>query len=214
MEQPIYTALKERLEKAEGTPVAFAELSEEELTALTQEQADELVSLFGYNTMILLPEREQQFFNWLQENDRLVWDDLWDAEDDKPYYVSMAHLASFLPGRRGFPICDLVNQENYCFTSDEITENDGSVYVENALDVIADKKQLAMEQAFAVEVWRGPIDQWRFAWMYNLPLEEVKKMVRWLITEGILSVPKQRPENEPPIEVMPPSNGIASNEQE
>ena len=213
MDEQNYTALKERLGNTDESPVVFTELSQEALGSLTGEQADELTSLFGYNMMIRLPERERNFFDWLRENDRPVWDDLWDVEDDKPYYVSMAHLSSFLPGRRGFPICDLVSQDNFYFTSDDITENDGKVYVENALDMIADRKQLAMEQAFAVEVWRGPIDQWRFAWMYNLPLEEVKKMVRWLITEGILDVPKQRPENEPPIEVAPPSNGSSPHEQ-
>ncbi len=212
MEPQIFRTLKERLEWTGEAPVHFTELSEEELTSLTGEQAQELISLFGYNTMIRLPERERNFFDWLRGNDPSVWEDLWDAEDDRQYYVSMSHLKSFLPGQRGFPICDLVGQENFYFTSDEITENDGKIFVENALDVIADRGKLAMEQAFAVEVWRGPIDQWRFAWMYNLPLDDVKKMVRWLITEGVLDVPKQRPEDQPPIEVTPPPNGTPSYE--
>ena len=84
--------------------------------------------------------------------------------------------------------------------------------MESALDIINEKGQLAMEQAFMVEVWRGPIDQWRFAYMYNLPLSEVKKMVHWLITEGLLGAPRQRPENEPPIESAPLSNGEGTHE--
>lgn len=212
METQAFATLKERFEQEGNAPVTFNELTEEELTSLSKEQADELIELFGYNTMIRLPERERTFFDWLQENDKSVWEDLWDEDDERKYYVSMAHLGSFLPGQRGFPICDLVDQENFYFTSDDITENDGKIFVENALDVISDRGQLSMDQAFAVEVWRGPIDQWRFAWMYNVPLSEVKKMVRWLITEGVLTVPKQRPEDEPPIEVAPPSNGHTSHE--
>ena len=212
MDQQTFTTLKEQLEKDPQSPVTFKELQTEELAALTKEQAEELTTLFGYNTMIRLPEKEREFFDWLYEQDRPVWTDLWNQEDERRYFVSMAHLTSFLPGQRGFPICDLVNQENFFFTQEEITENDGKIFVERALDIIAEKEQLSMDQAFVVEVWRGPIDQWRFAWMYNLPLDEVKNMVRWLIKEGVLSVPKQRPENQPPIEVTPPSNGQASYE--
>lgn len=212
MEQQTYISLKEQLEEGHESPVTFKEVATEDLALLTKEQAEELTLLFGGNTMIRLPEKEQDFFNWLFEQDKSVWSDLWNEEDERQYYVSMAHLTSFLPGQRGFPICDLVNQENFFFTQEEITETDGKIYVERALDIINEKGQLSMDQAFMVEVWRGPIDQWRFAWMYNLPLDEVKKMVRWLIKEGVLNVPRQRPENEPPIEVMPLSNGQTSHE--
>ncbi|MCE2502783.1 MAG: hypothetical protein J4G05_01805 [Chlorobi bacterium] len=212
MDQQAFTRLKAELEEEHEVSAAFKELRTEDVACLTAEQAQELTSLFGYNTMIRLPERERDFFDWLRDHDRPVWDDLWTEEDEHQYYVSMAHLPSFLLGQRGFPICDLERQENFFFTREDIIENDGKVFVERALDVIAEKEQLSMDQAFLIEVWRGPIDQWRFAWMYNLSLEDVKDMVQWLIKEGILHVPKQRPENQPPIEVMPSSNGHTSHE--
>jgi len=205
MEQSLFEQLIERFAQPESTGLAVAEISGEELAGLTVEQAAELVERFGGTAMIRLPDRERKFFDWLREHDPSVWIDLWGEEGN--YHVSLSHLPSFLPGGRGFPICDLYNQENFFFTQEEITAEDGKIFIEQALDVLAENEKLAMEQAFAIEVWRGPIDQWRFAWMYDLPLVEVKKMVIWLIREGVLDAPRQRAENDPPIEVAPPPNG-------
>lgn len=206
MESTAYNKLKERLRPLAGTGIELKQMSGEEIGELTPEQAGELVELFGGGTLIPLPEKERAFFDWLHEHDRPVWEDLWGTEENPGYYVSLTHLPTFLPKQRGFPICDLVDNDNYYFMSEDITE-DGKVFVESAFDIIAEEKQITMQQAFVVEVWRGPIDQWRFAYMYNLPLGDVKKMVHWLISEGLIDVPKQRPENEPPIESAPPTNG-------
>ena len=212
MDQASFIELKARLAPVNETGIELREMSDQEIDALTAEQAAELVVQYGSSILIPLPKREQKFFDWLREHDPSVWNDLWGAEEEGMYHVSLSHLMNFLPKQRGFPICDLVENDNYYFTSDEITPEDGKVYVESALDVIAESKKLSMDQAFIVEVWRGPIDQWRFAYMYNLPLPEVKKMVHWLITEGMLNAPRQRPQNEPPIESAPPSNGEMSSE--
>ena len=212
MEQTAFTELKSRLAPLNEAGIEKREMNEQEINALQSEQAEELVALFGGNVLIPLPERERTFFSWLRKHDPHVWNDLWGSDEDESYYVSLSHLTSFMPKQRGFPICDLVEHDNYYFTSDEITESDGKVYVESALDIVAENGKLSMDQAFMVEVWRGPIDQWRFAYMYNLPLAEVKKMVHWLISEGVLGVPRQRPENEPPIESAPPSNGEAAHD--
>lgn len=208
MERKKFEELVEEIRPSGEETLVKTEIAQDDLESLTKEQAEELVALFGSTTLIRLPEREREFFEWLRQEDRAVWEDLWgDAPEGELYYVSMAHLTSLLPGRRGFPVCDLVENDNYYFTGEDLTPEEGKVFVENALDIVADQGELSMDQAFAIEVWRGPIDQWRFSWMYKLPLAEVRKMVHWLITEGILRVPKQRPENEPPIESAPPSNG-------
>ena len=122
----------------------------------------------------------------------------------------MAHVGSLLPGKRGFPICDLAENPNYSFTGDDITEEDGKTFVQHALDVVAEKGDLSMDQAFMIEVWRAPIDIWRFSWMYNLPIAEVKKMVHWLLEETILNAPAQREENPAPIESSPLENPLLS----
>ncbi len=203
-----FEALKEEIRPEGDETLIHAEIPQEDLAAMSGEQADELVALFGSTTLIRLPEREREFFDWLRAEDPAVWEDLWgDTPPDELYYVSIAHLTSFLPGTRGFPVCDLVNNDNYWFTENDLTPEEGKIFVEHALDVVAEQGDLSMDQAFAIEVWRGPIDQWRFAWMYNIPLAEVRKMVHWLITEGVLQVPQQRSEDDAPIESHPPRNG-------
>lgn len=210
MEQQEFIALKERLAPTGSAHIETRQIREEEIDTLSPEQAQELVALFGSTTLIPLPERERKFFDWLRNNDLPVWKDMWgENEAEETYYVSLAHLTSFLPKQRGFPICDLVENDNYYFTPEDITPEDGKIYVDSALDIIAEQGQLSMDQAFMVEVWRAPIDQWRFAWMYRLPIAEVKKMVHWLITEGLLNVPQQRSEEEG--DGIPPTNGVVDN---
>ena len=210
-----FNDLKERLVPQGEETLITAELSGEEIGALTEEQAAELVETYGGTTLVRLPEKEQEFFAWLKEEDRVVWDDLWEGvEEEDLYYVSIAHLKALMPGKRGFPICDLAENPNFYFTSDDITEENGKTYVEHALEVITEKGDLSMDQAFVIEVWRGPIDLWRFAWMYNLPVGEVRKMVHWLLKEEILAVPTQREENPAPIESAPLEPGESLPESE
>ncbi len=204
MEATEFNDLKDRLVPKGEETLITAELSTEEIESMTPEQADELVAMYGATTLVRLPESEREYFEWLKEEDRVIWDDLWGGvEENELYYVSMSHLRGLLPGKRGFPICDLAENPNFYFTSDDITEENGSAFVEHAVEVITDKGDLSMDQAFVIEVWRGPIDLWRFAWMYNLPVVEVRKMVHWLLKEEILAVPTQREENPAPIESAP-----------
>ena len=211
MDTKTFDQLKARLAQETIDGITLKELSEEEFKAITPEQADELVALYGGTTLIKLPERERAFFDWLKENDRPIWDDLWGEDDGGDYFVAMAHLPSFLPTRRGFPICDLVSHDNYHFTGDEITGGDGQLALESALDIVNEHGSLTPYQAFLIEIWRGPIDQWRFAWMYNLPLPEVKKMIHWMITENLLHAPRQRSTEEMPIESAQPAQFVDDN---
>lgn len=208
MDTERFEQLKKEIRPEGEETLIYAEIPQTDLESMSREQAVELIEMFGATTLIRLPNREREFFEWLREEDAPVWEDLWgDTPVDELYYVSISHLTSLLPGARGFPVCDLVSNDNYFFTGDDLTPEEGKIFVEHALDVIAEQGDLTMDQAFAIEVWRGPIDQWRFAWMYGIPLPEVRKMVHWLITEGILQVPQQRPDEGPPIEVSPPQNG-------
>ncbi len=200
-EQRFAEIITEMSQEREAGPVTF-ELSDEDFAAISEEQAAELSTTYGGGVLVRLPEKERTFFTWLLEHDPEIWNDLWGSADDPlVYYVGASHISSFLPKKRGFPICDLTESANYHFVGDDITDENGKVHLETALDVVAQQRTLAMEQAFVIEVWRAPIDQWRFAWLYKLPLEEVKKMVHWLIGQEILRVPTQRDPNAPMIEV-------------
>ena len=195
MEQNEFDGIVEMIEGADGT-IRTVTIPEELIARLTRGQADELVARYGATTLMKLPASEVRFFSWLRENDPTVWADLWG--DDEEYLVSIAYLPELLPKRRGFLICDLAEQQNYFFTEQSITPEDGKVYLDAALDIVHDNGRLAMEQAFVIEAWRAPIDVWRFAYNYRVPLADVKNMVLWLIAEGILLLPPEEDEPSTP----------------
>ena len=194
MTHEAFRDLVDRMRPA-GEGIHPVEITEEEMMSLTREQAEELVALYGSSALMTLPSKEREFFAWLRTNDEPIWNDLWEG-DEKPYQVSLSYLPDLLPNRRGFAICDLIEHQNFYFTVDNITAEDGSPFLDAALAIVKNEERISMEQAFVVEVWRAPIDQWRFAYMYGVPLEQVKKMVGWLIAEGILSAPAQRADEE------------------
>lgn len=187
-----FLELKEKLIKIIGNSLKVEKfsLAEEELLSLTNEQATEIAIYFGNQLLLRLPKKERDFFDWLKASDYAVWHDLW-GEDEDPYLVGINFLPDLLPKGRGFPICDLVTQQNFYFTQNDITSDNGVPYCDAALEAIKHEIKIRMDQAFIIEIWRAPIDQWRFAYMYNMPLDTVKEMVLWLLNEGILEFPKQ-----------------------
>lgn len=187
MTEESFAALRNRIEENHAT-VRIVEFSDSELDQITKEQAIEIVALFGANTLISLPARERSFFDWLRYTDHSVWDDLW-SDTEPPYLVSLSFLPDLLPGGRGFPICDLVNQQNFNFTTRNITSEDGAGLLDAAMEIVKANGKLQLHQAFLIEIWRAPIDQWRFAWMYSVPIGDVKEMVIWLISEHALTLP-------------------------
>lgn len=181
-----FSKLADRLHRqSDESAIQISTISDDELAALDREQAAELAARFGATTMIELPQREQEFFAWVRDNDPMVWSDVWD-DSENPYVVSLSFLPDLLPKGRGFPICDLVDNPNFYFTTQNIAADDGSPLLDAALAIARSAGKLEMYQAFLVEVWRAPIDQWRFAWIYKQPLNTVKEMVQWMISEEIL----------------------------
>jgi hypothetical protein len=194
-----------RLLRAEESAVSRVTIPEEMIERLSREQAEELVALFGATRLMTLPAREQEFFTWVRGTDPSVWEDLWGGDED-PYLVSIGFLPELLPKRRGFLICDLAEQQNFFFTEESITAEEGKIFLDAALDIVRENGQLSMEQAFVIEAWRAPIDQWRFAYNYGVPLDQVKRMVLWLLAEGILLLPPEEAQDD---EMAPPSmNGV------
>lgn len=187
----------------EGEDLTEVELTDDDFSGMTEEQAADLAERFGGSTLVRLPQKERDFFEWLRREDPDVWSDLWGRapNETEGYFVGVSHLPSFLPKKRGFPICDLQENDNYHFVGTDITDDNGKIHLETALDVVAEGRTIAIDQAFVVEIWRAPIDIWRFAWLYKAPLKDVRDMVRWLIQQEVLLVPAQREENPPPIEV-------------
>ena len=65
MERTEFEALKERFLPEEGATLIRAELTAEELGSLTTEEAEELTETFGATTLVRLPAKEIEFFDWL-----------------------------------------------------------------------------------------------------------------------------------------------------
>ena len=195
--------------RADEPVVRTVTIPDSMISDLTREQAEEIAARFGGTTLIALPEREQEFFTWLGEKDPGVWRDLW-GDAEQPYVVSISFLPELLPKRRGFLICDLVEHQNFFFTQESITPEEGKIFLDAALDIVHAHGQLSMEQALVIEAWRAPIDLWRFAYNYKLPLDDVKKMVLWLLREEILLLPPT--EEESADDASTSSNGEAGSE--
>lgn len=164
------------------TPIEFSIV---ELQALTVEDADEIIAHFNGQAMMRLPNWEVEFFEWLKREDLSVWEDLWAAEPE-PYVVSISFLPAFLETGHGFPVCDLVTQDNYYFHKDFIVVPEGNDLVGIAMDKIAKHEHVTANEVFLLEVMQHPIDIWRFAYKYNLPLEGAKKMVKEYIEDDVI----------------------------
>ncbi len=185
MDDTSYRQLLDRL-KSPAEAIHTVELTDQEIASLTPQQADELVAQYGSTSLMMLPKSERDYFDWLRAEDPEIWKDLWGGED-QPYLISLGNLPDLLPNRRGFLICDLLENPNYYFTAADITREEGSAFCDAAIERVKSNEPLSLDQAFVVEVWRAPIDMWRFSYNYQLPLAETKRVVRWLLDEGILT---------------------------
>jgi hypothetical protein len=141
---------------------------------------------FHHTRMMKLPETEVRFFEWLKEKDRLVWNDLWEAEDE-PYIISLEFLPRLLEkDGRGFPICDLRTIDNYYFTPQLLVDKESDAMVEAAKVRFTEKQNLSTNQLLALEIHFGGIDIWHFAYKHNVDLDEAKRAAHSLIDDQIL----------------------------
>jgi hypothetical protein len=153
----------------------YLEFTAEELSTLNKQDALNVEKYFHGYALMRLPESEQKFFEWLKKVDLVVWEDLWSEEDD-PYFVSIDFLHHFTGQGNGFPICDLVEVENYWFTEKHIKPK-GLEKFEQIDQKIEEKKLLSISEALLCEIIKSSIDIWHFCHRYRIPLEAAKKEV-------------------------------------
>jgi hypothetical protein len=182
-----------RSQVAERAPVAF---SDAVLAMLEPAQAQYIADRFGAGVFMRLPEREVKFFTWLREAAPAVWEDLWGSDEIglEPYIVGIGLLPQITQHGRGYPICDLVSEQNFYFSSKSFNAEEAKPYMDAAVALFEDKKEISLEQAFMLELRRAPIDIWRFAYMYNLPVAAVKNAALKLIQDGLLKAASTRDE--------------------
>jgi len=154
--------------------------------SLDEETASYIVDYFKGNTLIKLPTREIEFFDWLKVNDEDVWSDLWDESDEYLYHISIDFLPVLTNKLRGFPICDLLSQPNFYFTVSHIEGKDAELFVDSIKKRFLDKNKLTLEQAILLQISTQPTDIWHFAYHFNSDIEHCKEAVNNLEREKML----------------------------
>lgn len=163
--------LKERMLKEDG----YISFTTAELNKFDKKTAEKMISHFHGRAMIALPEDEIMFFEWLKKNDRPVWNDLWEGEDAF-YRISIDFLHHFLKYGNGFPICDLINEDNYWFCIRHIKPK-GIELMEQIGKKVNNNQSLTFAEAFLLEVFRGSIDLWHFCYRNKIPLKTGKSRI-------------------------------------
>jgi len=151
------------------------QFSIDELSKLDKIKAKQFEEHFHGRAMMKLPEDEILFFEWLKENDQSVWNDLW-GDGDQTYCISIDFLHHFIKFSNGFPICDLVDVDNYWFTGRHIKPK-GLEKMEDIGVKVNEGHTLSFEEAFLVEIFRGSIDLWHFCYRYKVPVKMAKERI-------------------------------------
>ena len=173
--------------KEESLHNRYIKFPEELFISLTLHQAELIVKNFGSNTLIMLPEKEIKFFDWLKEEDPEVWNDLWSENAiDEPYTVAIGFLPILLEQKRGFPICDLLKCDNYYFSKTHFIAPESNMMLDSVKERFMAHQPLTIGQLLVLEISVAPIDIWRFAFNHNLKLEDSKNAVKSLVDDKII----------------------------
>lgn len=179
------------IEQPAGMAHAVVTIPDDIFWSISREQAEALTEAFGTTVFLRLPESEKKFFDWLRSTEPAVWQDLWgmdipDGESDEPYLVGMGLLPEMLHEARGFPICDLTTQPNFFFSIKNFNAEEIKPMIDAIVQRIENKVDVSAKEILLMEIRRAPIDVWRFAYFYRVPVEDVKLIVAELVEDGIL----------------------------
>lgn len=162
-------------------------IPEEYYKNINSEQAKYIAEYFNNSAFIKLPEYEIKFFEWMKIEDPKVWNDLWQSEMNEPYIVSVSFLPILIHEvKRGFPICDLLENTNYYFTMDHMSDEESKVYIETSTVRFMDGKSLTLPQLLALQISAEPIDIWHFAYKNKVSIEEAKQAAHSLVEDDAL----------------------------
>lgn len=156
---------------------------------LTPQQAMEVVRNLDTNAMLMLPEQEIEFFEWLKNEDYEIWKDLWGDDELPPYVVSV----SFLPllvyqsNANGFPICDLMHNDNYFFNIAMMNAEHSREVLEAARSRFESQQKLDLHHLLALEIAFNGIDIWHFAYKYGIDIQSAKLAADILIKDKALN---------------------------
>lgn len=164
----------------------FIDLDNDIYKCIDSTIATAIASEFGHSHTVLLPEKELRFFEHLRAADEAVWRDLWADSGETLYRVGAAYMPLLVEPRRGFPICDLVNCDNYYFTKEHLIGEESMVMLETARNLFHARKQLSLAQWLVLEISTDPLDIWRFAYLFNISVQDAKNVVARLVEDNAI----------------------------
>ncbi len=166
----------------------WVKFEEEVFNDLTTAEAIKVIESVNPNAMLYLPKKEIDFFEWLKINDRDIWDDLWEDPEYPPYIVSMSFLPLLIynTNYNGFPICDLMDNDNYYFNAAMMSDDHSNEVLEAAKTRFDNNQKLDLHHLLALEIAFNSIDIWHFAYKYHLDVETAKMTAQVLIKDKAL----------------------------
>jgi hypothetical protein len=162
----------------------YIQLSDSEISNLDGKSIQQIIKAFKGFGILKLPQKEINFFEWLKENDKAVWNDLWDTGDD-PYKISIEFLSHLKSNENGFPICDLEIEENYWFSVKHIKPK-GKQFFDVINQKLKSRQKLNIEELLLYEIVQNSIDIWHFSYRYKIDLDKAKKLVKKMHKNDIL----------------------------
>ncbi len=169
--------------------IGHLEIPEPVFEKMSTEYGTVIVEELKKTQTLKLPKYEIDFFEWLKENDVNVWNDIWldDNPVEEPYVVSISFLTKLLEkDGRGFPICDLVNNDNFYFSINHMVDEESKMLIDSAKNRFVAKDKLTIAQLLALEIAMGEIDIWHFAYKHKIDLNEAKNAVYELVNDEVL----------------------------
>ena len=155
-----------------------------ELQNMSGGTVEKVINHFHGVALMQMPREEIEFFKWLKKEDPAVWNDLW-AHEKNPYIISIDLLKHFISEANGFPICDLINEPNYWFSSGHLKPK-GTGKFPKIEQKIQDNKNLTFVEALLVEVMQASIDIWHFCYKYKYSVGREKNIVRLMHRDDLL----------------------------
>jgi len=161
-------------------------IPEDVYQSIDNQAAHQIAELFNGKFLIKFPEREINFFEWLKKEDIAVWNDLWANSEEDLYFASISFLPVLIDKSIGFPICDLLENDNYFFTPEHIDGAEAKMFVDSIMERFMRRDSLTLGQSLLLNISAMPTDIWHFAYNNNVALEKVKLAVKELIDENLL----------------------------
>jgi hypothetical protein len=100
--------------------------------------------------------------------------------------VGMSFLPVLINKMRGYPICDLLDNDNYYFTSAHIVDKESEILLESARTRFMNNEDLTTAQLLILQISVSPTDIWHFAYNFNIDINEAKKAVEDLVQDNAL----------------------------